>query len=132
MGYGLTWDARKKNEIREPDDRGEYWRCTLIEVETRLRMERGIGQNETQAAIQLRRSVKRVTGMTDVTEVMEVTPYAVEVTYPSNQPLLTLITCSGWDNTTWSYRSRTVVRASFSYWRTTGQENTPAGKMSVL
>ncbi|MCL4876277.1 MAG: DUF11 domain-containing protein [Anaerolineae bacterium] len=63
-----------------------------------------------------------------VTEVMEVTPYAVEVTYPSNQPLLTLITCSGWDNTTWSYRSRTVVRASFSYWRTTGQENTPAGK----
>jgi hypothetical protein len=57
------WDARKKNEIREPDDSGEYWRCTLIEVETRLRVGRGIGQNETEAAIQLWQGVRRVTGM---------------------------------------------------------------------
>jgi hypothetical protein len=57
------WDAKKKNEVREPDDKGEYWRCTLIEVETRLRVGRGIGQNETEAAIQLWRGVRRVTGM---------------------------------------------------------------------
>lgn len=57
-------DARKKNEVREPEDEGEYWRCTLIEVETRLRVGRGIGQNETEAAIRLWKRVRDLTGMT--------------------------------------------------------------------
>jgi len=41
------------------EDKGEYWRCTAIEPETRLRVGRGIGQNETQAAIQLWQQVKQ-------------------------------------------------------------------------
>lgn len=56
-------DAKKKNEVREPTDAGEYWRCTLIEVDTRLRVGRGIGQNETEAAIELWRGVRQHTGM---------------------------------------------------------------------
>ena len=55
-------DARKKNEEREPGDAGEYWRCTLIEVATRLRVGRGIGQNETEAAIELWQGVRQRTG----------------------------------------------------------------------
>lgn len=48
-----------KKERLSPDEAGEYWRCTLIEPETRLRVGRGIGQNETQAAIELWQQVKR-------------------------------------------------------------------------
>lgn len=64
MAYGPMLDVKKKNEVREAEDHGEYWRCTLIEVETRLRVGRGIGQNETEAAISLWQGVKRITGMT--------------------------------------------------------------------
>ena len=41
------------------DERGEYWRCTAIEPDTRLRVGRGIAQTETQAAIDLWTQVKR-------------------------------------------------------------------------
>jgi len=41
------------------EDKGEYWRCTAIEPETRLRVGRGIGQTETQAAIELWQQIKQ-------------------------------------------------------------------------
>ncbi len=41
------------------EDKGEYWRCTAIEPKTRLRVGRGIGQTETQAAIGLWQQVKQ-------------------------------------------------------------------------
>lgn len=63
MVCGPMWDVKKKNDSREPEAAGEYWRCTLLEVETRLRVGRGIGQNETEAAIQLWQRVRSVTGM---------------------------------------------------------------------
>ena len=50
--------ARKKERL-EADEAGEYWRCTLIEPETRLRVGRGIGQTETQAAIELWQHVRQ-------------------------------------------------------------------------
>lgn len=40
-------------------DKGEYWRCTAIEPQTRLRVGRGIAQTETDAAIQLWQQVKQ-------------------------------------------------------------------------
>src|SRR5690606_1140999 len=48
-----TYVGHKKNgdERVASEDKGEYWRCTAIEPETRLRVGRGIGQTETQAAI---------------------------------------------------------------------------------
>jgi hypothetical protein len=53
------WGGREKDEERQPDDEGEYWRCTLIETRTRLRVGRGLGQNETEAAIDLWTPVKQ-------------------------------------------------------------------------
>ena len=50
--------AGKKDRI-EGDEPGEYWRCTAIEPKTRLRVGRGIGQTETQAAITLWTQVKQ-------------------------------------------------------------------------
>lgn len=50
---------RGKKERVEADEPGEYWRCTLIEPDTRLRVGRGIGQTETQAAIELWQQVKQ-------------------------------------------------------------------------
>jgi hypothetical protein len=50
---------RGKKERIAADEPGEYWRCTLIEVDTRLRVGRGIGQNETEAAVELWQQVKR-------------------------------------------------------------------------
>jgi hypothetical protein len=38
---------------------GEYWRCTAIEPDTRLRVGRGIAATETQAAIELWTQVKQ-------------------------------------------------------------------------
>lgn len=63
MDCGRMADAREKNAVREPEDAGEYWRCTLIEVATRLRVGRGIGQNETEAALELWHGVRHRTGM---------------------------------------------------------------------
>jgi hypothetical protein len=50
--------ARKKERVND-DEAGEYWRCTLIEPETRLRVGRGLAQSETAAAIELWQQVKR-------------------------------------------------------------------------
>src|SRR5690606_20051418 len=47
-------------------------------------------------------------------------------TYPSNQPLITLITCSGWDSEEWTYGKRLVVRARFDSWRKTGAQQLTA------
>jgi len=50
--------AGKKARVGH-DEAGEYWRCTAIEPDTRLRVGRGIGQTETEAAIALWQQVKR-------------------------------------------------------------------------
>jgi hypothetical protein len=50
--------AGKKARV-DDDEPGEYWRCTAIEPDTRLRVGRGIGQTETEAAIELWQQVKR-------------------------------------------------------------------------
>ena len=50
--------TRKKERV-DGDEPGEYWRCTLIEPKTRLRVGRGIAQTETEAAIMLWKRVKK-------------------------------------------------------------------------
>ena len=51
-------ETRKKERIAEDEPR-EYWRCTLVESKTRLRVGRGIAQTETEAAITLWQQVKK-------------------------------------------------------------------------
>ena len=54
-----VYRSQKSGDERiEGEEKGEYWRCTAIEPETRLRVGRGIGQTETQAAIHLWQQVK--------------------------------------------------------------------------
>jgi hypothetical protein len=48
-----------KKERVGADEVGEYWRCTAIEPDTRLRVGRGIGQTETEAALELWQQVKQ-------------------------------------------------------------------------
>ena len=48
LEYGQTMTSNIINYGKS----SEYWRCTLIGVKMRLRMGSGIGQNETEAAIQ--------------------------------------------------------------------------------
>ena len=50
---GVYWSQKSGDERVAGEDKGEYWRCTAIEPETRLRVGRGIEQTETKAAIQL-------------------------------------------------------------------------------
>ena len=51
MGWGRMSDARRpKNDDRVPDDDGEDGRCPLLETATRVRVGRGMGHHETQAA----------------------------------------------------------------------------------
>lgn len=40
-------------------------------------------------------------------------PSAVEVTEPSDVPIMTLISCANWDAVSWSYTDRVVVRAEY-------------------
>jgi hypothetical protein len=43
---------RAKGGYEESTHAGEFWRCTLIQSETRLRAARGLAKNETEAAIE--------------------------------------------------------------------------------
>lgn len=55
----LCGTQKRGDERVTTEDRGEYWRCTAIEPGTRLRVGRGIGQSETDAAIDLWQQVKQ-------------------------------------------------------------------------
>ena len=49
---GLREAQRAKGGYEGSADAGEFWHCTLIESETRLRAARGLGKNETEAAVE--------------------------------------------------------------------------------
>ncbi len=49
---GLRGKQRAKGGYQESAHSGEFWRCTLIESESRLRAARGLAKNETEAAIE--------------------------------------------------------------------------------
>jgi hypothetical protein len=50
--------AQGSKKERLAEDQGEYWRCTALEADTRLRVGRGLGQTETEAALELWQAVK--------------------------------------------------------------------------
>ncbi len=50
MACGPMWATKGIKRGTESDEQGEFWRCTLSEVETRLRVGRGIGKTETEAS----------------------------------------------------------------------------------
>jgi hypothetical protein len=46
----------------ESERAGEFWRCTLIESQTRLRVARGLAKNETKASIEAFEQLKKRRG----------------------------------------------------------------------
>ena len=59
MVYGLTSATRVKKNYPETDQSGQFWRATMIDSDTRLRVARGIAKSETEASIEVFESLKR-------------------------------------------------------------------------
>ena len=58
---GLRGEQGAKG-YEEGANTGEFWRCTLIESESRLRAARGIAKSETEAAIEAFKQLKSSRG----------------------------------------------------------------------
>jgi hypothetical protein len=59
---GLRGQQGAKGGYEEGANTGEFWRCTLMESETRLRAARGIAKSETEAAIEAFEQLKSSPG----------------------------------------------------------------------
>jgi hypothetical protein len=47
------WATKEKKSYPETDESGQFWRSTYLDIDTRLRVARGIGKNETLASIKV-------------------------------------------------------------------------------
>lgn len=59
MPSGRTCATREKKSYPETDDSGQFWRSTLLDMATRLRVARGIAKNETLASTEVFTTLKR-------------------------------------------------------------------------
>ena len=50
MAYGRMWATRVKKSYPESAETGQFWRSTMIDIDTRLRAAHGIAKTETAAA----------------------------------------------------------------------------------
>jgi len=53
------WATREKKSYPETDESGQFWRSTMIDMDTRLRAARGIAKTETQASIEVFQTLKQ-------------------------------------------------------------------------
>ncbi len=51
--------TREKKSYPETDESGQFWRSTMIDMDSRLRVARGIAKNETLASVEVFRTLKR-------------------------------------------------------------------------
>jgi hypothetical protein len=59
MPYGPTSATRVKKNYLETEARGQFWRATMLDIDTRLRVALGIGKTETAASIEVFQTLKR-------------------------------------------------------------------------
>jgi hypothetical protein len=59
MLYGPMSATRVKKSYPETETSGQFWRSTMIDTDTRLRVARGIGKTETEASIEVFQALKR-------------------------------------------------------------------------
>jgi hypothetical protein len=59
MPYGLTSATREKKNYPETNESGQFWRATLLDRDSRLRVARGIAKDETQASLEVFQTLKR-------------------------------------------------------------------------
>jgi hypothetical protein len=59
MACGPTWATRERKNYPETDESGQFWRATMLDMDTRLRVARGIAKTETEASRQVFQTLKR-------------------------------------------------------------------------
>jgi hypothetical protein len=59
MRCGLTLAIKEKKRYPETDESGQFWRSTLLDMDTRLRVACGIAKDETLASIKVFQTLKR-------------------------------------------------------------------------
>jgi hypothetical protein len=59
MPSGHMWVIREKKSYPETDESGQFWRSTLLDMDSRLRVARAIAKDETQASIEVFKMLKR-------------------------------------------------------------------------
>jgi hypothetical protein len=59
MRCGLTLATKAKKSYPETAESGQFWRSTLLDMDTRLRVAHGIAKNETQASVEVFQTLKR-------------------------------------------------------------------------
>ena len=59
MRCGPMSATRVKKSYPETEVSGQFWRSTMIDTDTRLRVARGIGKTETEASIEVFQALKR-------------------------------------------------------------------------
>ena len=58
MPSGPTLATREKKSYPETDESGQFWRSTMLDMDSRLRVARGIAKNETLASIEVFETLK--------------------------------------------------------------------------
>jgi hypothetical protein len=58
MASGLMWVTKGQKNYPETDESGQFWRSTMIDMDSRLRVARGIAKTETDASIQVFKTLK--------------------------------------------------------------------------
>jgi hypothetical protein len=56
---GLCPQQGQKKDYAETDESGQFWRSTMIDMDSRLRAARGIAKTETEACIEVFQTLKR-------------------------------------------------------------------------
>ena len=59
MLYGHMLATKEKKSYPESEQSGQFWRSCIIEIDTRLRVARGIGKSETEATVEVFQTLKR-------------------------------------------------------------------------
>lgn len=59
MAYGLMFATREKKNYPETEGSGQFWRSTMLDMDSRLRVARGIAKDETQASQEIFHTLKR-------------------------------------------------------------------------
>ena len=59
MPSGPTSATREKKSYPETEESGQFWRSTMLDMDSRLRVARGIAKNETLASVEVFKTLKR-------------------------------------------------------------------------
>lgn len=58
MVYGPMWATRERKNYPETAESGQFWRSTMLDMDSRLRVARGIAKTETEAAQEVFQTLK--------------------------------------------------------------------------